>query len=639
MESSPPVLRARWRQPLLAGIGAFLVVASLRFAGVIEPIELAAWDAGTRARETQSSPHVVLIVEREQDLPRYGFPLSDARLAELVEALAARGAAAIGIDKYRDMPVVPGSERLAASIARHASVVWAYKFPSAADAGVRPPAAATAEQAGFNDIVVDRDGVVRRGLLFLDDGSVVSESFALKLALRYLALRGVSPAADAENPEAMRLGTAALVPLAPTTGGYSIADAAGFQLPLAYPAGADGFARYTLEEALEGRIPEGALKGKLVLFGSVAESLKDTFDTPLQRFGRTAHPTFGVEVHAQIADQLVREALGESMPLRWWPEWAEYAALLAACLAGGIVGRRVRRPAMLALGIGGGAGLLVAVAVAGVTAGWWLALVPAALGHALAAAVATAWRAFAEFKERRTVMRLFARHVSKEVAADIWAQRGAFMADGKPKPRLLTATVLFSDVAGFTSVSEQMSPQELFAWLDRYMAAMSEAVIAHRGVINKYIGDAVMALYGVPVSPPGDDADRQNALAAVASAIDMGRALVVLNREAAGSGTPEIRMRVGICTGPLAAGTVGTGDRLEFTVLGDTVNVASRLESLKTVEFSGLCRILVCAETWRLVAGRYAARAVGEVALKGRDRQVTVYEIILDNEEAEGHLP
>lgn len=625
---SPSAFHKRWRQPLLAGVVAFAAVAALRWFGALEPLELAAWDAGTRALKSEPSAHVVVIVEREQDLQRYGFPLSDARVAELVDVLGAAGASAIGIDKYRDLPVAPGAERLRQAIAGHENAVWAYKFALPGETGIRPPAAATRpEQVGFNDIVVDRDGVVRRALLFLDDGSKVYESFALTLALRHLAARGVAPAADASDPQAMRLGKVALTPLARTDGGYSVADAAGFQIALAYRAGADGFAQYSIEDALEKRIPAGALQGKLVVFGSVAESLKDTFDTPLRRVGRGGRPTFGVEVHAQIADQLVREALGEAPPLRWWPDWAEYAAAFAACLLGAVAGRLLRSPAALAPAIGGGALGLAAAAVFGVAWGWWFALVPAALGYVLGAVLATAWRAFAEFKERRAVMRLFARYVSKEVADEIWAQRGQFMADGKPKPRLLTATVLFSDVAGFTSVSEKMSPQDLFAWLDRYMAAMSQAVIAHRGVINKFIGDAVMALYGVPVSPAGDDAERRNALDAVASALDMGRALEVLNREGAAGGAPEIRMRVGICTGPLAAGTVGSGDRLEFTVLGDTVNTASRLESLKTVESAGLCRILVCAETWRLVADRYEGRPVGEVALKGKDRAVAVYEI------------
>lgn len=634
MDSSSAV-RKRWRQPLLAGVLAFIAVAAVRCFGALEPLELAAWDAGTRARAPMPSSHVVLIVEREQDLQRYGFPLSDARLAELVDGLAARGAQAIGIDKYRDLPVAPGGDRLRASIARHPNLVWAYKFPSAGDGGVRPPAAAEAGQTGFNDIAVDRDGVVRRALLFLDDGSRVSESMALNLALRYLATHGIAPAGDPADPQAMRLGKATLAPLARTDGGYSAVDAAGFQIPLAYRAGLDGFARYSLEDAFEGRIPAEALRGKLVVFGSVAESLKDAFDTPLRRFGRSGRPTFGVELHAQVVDQLVREALGEDTRLRWWPDWAEYAAICVAGLLGGFVGRRMRRPMVLALAVGGGAAAIAGASIVAVAFGWWLALVPAALAYAVAAVVATAWRAFAEFKERRTVMRLFARYVSKEVADEIWAQRGQFMADGKPQPRLLKATVLFSDVAGFTSVSEKMPPQELFAWLDRYMAAMSRAVLAHRGVINKFIGDAVMALYGVPVSPAGEDADRRNALDAVASAIDMGRALAALNAEGAGRGAADIRMRIGICTGPLAAGTVGTGDRLEFTVLGDTVNTASRLESLKT-EFGGLCRILVCAETWRLVADRYTARPVGEVALKGKYRAIAVYEIIQASADAEG---
>lgn len=114
----------------------------------------------------------------------------------------------------------------------------------------------------------------------------------------------------------------------------------------------------------------------------------------------------------------------------------------------------------------------------------------------------------------------------------------------------------------------------------------------------------------------------------------MGVALDKLNREGTVLGNPEIRMRIGICTGPLAAGTIGVGDRLEFTVIGDTVNVASRLESLKTVEVSGTCRVLVSAETFRLVSDHYRGKAVGEVALKGRDQQVAVFEILGQSHEA-----
>ena len=615
--------------PWLVGVLACLLVASVRHVGGLEALELSAYDFGVRLRAASPDPNVVLILEREEDLHRYGFPMSDELLADLIERLTRKGASVVGIDKYRDIAVPPGSEKLAAAMARHANVVWIFKFSGEEEGGIGPPpAVANPEQLGFNDLVIDGDGIVRRTPLYLDDGTTASQSVALSLALLHLKRRGIAPGGDAANPDAMRLGQALLLPLEASDGGYAVADAAGFQMLLNYRAGAAGFQVFSLEDVFQDRIPAAALAGKVVLYGSVAESFKDFFDTPIQRFGQAGRATYGVEVHAHIVSQLVREALGQERQLRWWPDWAELGALLLCSLLGGWVGHLLRRPATLGLAVGGGAAAIVAASLAGIAAGWWLALIPAALGYVLGAASGIVWRAFAEFEDRRTVMRLFARHVSKEVADEIWAQRSQFMSEGKPKPRLLRATVLFSDVAGFTSVSEKMAPEALFAWLDAYMSAMTQAIIDNGGVINKYIGDAIMALYGVPVARSSPDADAEDARAAVKSALEMGAALDRINREGAALGNPEIRMRIGICTGPLAAGTIGMGDRLEFTVLGDTVNVASRLESLKTVDLAGACRVLVCAETFRLVADSFRGEPVGELSLKGRDQPVAVFSIV-----------
>ncbi|MDD5248399.1 MAG: adenylate/guanylate cyclase domain-containing protein [Rhodocyclaceae bacterium] len=622
--------------PWLVGMVVALLLAAVRQVGWLEPLELAAYDSGLRLRPAVPAADVVLILEREEDLHRYGFPLADRLMSDLIERLESQGAAVVGIDKYRDVPVPPGQEQLAATIARHANVVWIFKFSGEHEVGIGPPPAVrNPQQLGFNDVVRDGDGIVRRAPLFLDDGRSTSQSAALSLAMLYLKGRGIVPAGDPANPDAMVLGKLTLKPFEGTDGGYSVADAAGFQTLIDYRAGAAGFKSYSLEDAFQDRIPTAALQGKIVLFGSVAESFKDFFDTPIQSFGQSGRATFGVEVHAHIASQLVRGALGQAAPLRWLPDWAEYAAILLCSLLGGWVGHWLRRPATLGLAVGGGAAVLVATSLAGFLAGWWLALIPAALGYVLGSGSGIVWRAFAEHQERKTVMRLFSRYVSKEVAEEIWAQRSQFMSDGKPKPRLVTATVLFSDVAGFTSVSEKMAPEALFAWLDAYMSAMTQAIIDNGGVINKYIGDAVMALYGVPVVRSTPDGIAADALAAVKSAMQMGAALDKINRDGAAAGNPEIRMRIGICTGPLAAGTIGMGDRLEFTVLGDTVNVASRLESLKTVETTGSCRVLVSAETFRLVADHYRGKPVGEVALKGRDQQVAVFEI-LDNSDETG---
>ena len=615
--------------PWMVGLAVAVLVGLIRSVGWIEPLELTTYDIGLRLRSGLPDSNIVLILEREDDLHRYGFPISDAMLSDLIERLTRQGASVIGIDKYRDVPVPPGGDELARSTARHANVVWTFKFAQANEVGIAAPGfVKDASQSGFNDLVVDTDGIVRRAPLFLDDGSRTMQSLALSLALRYLKERGIVPVNDSSNPDVMVLGKAMIKPHETSNGGYSTADSAGFQTLVSYRAGSAGFQTFSVEDVLENRLPASALTGKIVLYGSVAESFKDFFDTPIQSFGMAGRATYGVELHAHITSQLVREALGQEAHLRWWPDWAEYCALLVCSLIGAWIGQVLRRPAQFGFAVVGGACVMVAIALGGFSFGWWIALVPAALGYVLSSSSSVVWRAFAEHEERKTVMKLFSRYVSREVADEIWANRSEFMFEGKPKPRLVTATVLFSDVEGFTSISEKMSPVALFAWLDDYMSAMTQAIIENGGVINKYIGDAVMALYGVPMARSTPEGIARDALAAVNSAMQMGLALDKINRDGAAGGNPKIRMRIGICTGPLAAGTIGMGDRLEFTVIGDTVNVASRLESLKTVAVTGSCRVLVSEETFRLVADHYHAKPVSEVALKGRDHQIAVFEIL-----------
>ena len=152
------------------------------------------------------------------------------------------------------------------------------------------------------------------------------------------------------------------------------------------------------------------------------------------------------------------------------------------------------------------------------------------------------------------------------------------MAGSRPHPQRLTATVLFTDLEGFTSVSECLGEQALMDWLATYLDVMSQQVMAHGGVINKYMGDAIMALFGVPIPHTSAAEISQDAVHAVQCALAMRRELIQLNRRWRDQQQPTIRMRVGIYTGPLVAGTVGSAERLEYTVYGDTVN-ASRLES------------------------------------------------------------
>jgi adenylate cyclase len=197
--------------------------------------------------------------------------------------------------------------------------------------------------------------------------------------------------------------------------------------------------------------------------------------------------------------------------------------------------------------------------------------------------------------------------------------------------------VLFTDIAGFTPIAERMaSPAALVEWLQGYLDTMSRIVGAHGGVINKYIGDAIMAIYGLPIGRSTHEEIARDARAAVETALAMRERLRALNTEraaaAGGQGGPPIRTRVGIYTGEMIAGTVGAPDRLEYTVIGDSVNVASRLESFDKDVLAPTdddpCRILVGQTTLDHLPGQFQTEWVGNLSVKGRETPVAVHRVI-----------
>jgi adenylate cyclase len=235
-------------------------------------------------------------------------------------------------------------------------------------------------------------------------------------------------------------------------------------------------------------------------------------------------------------------------------------------------------------------------------------------------------------------MRLFAQSVSPAVAATLWQHREQFLAGSRPHPQRLTATVLFTDLEGFTSVSECLGEQALMDWLETYLEVMSQQVMAHGGVIDKYMGDVIMALFGVPIPHTSTAEISQDAVQAVQCALAMRRELIQLNRCWQAQQQPTIRMRVGIYTGPLVAGTVGSAERLEYTVYGDTVNTAARLESYEKETFAAEaidspCRILIGATTLHYVGQQFQTHYVGEVHLKGKAQTTTVYRVLGEQHE------
>jgi adenylate cyclase len=239
---------------------------------------------------------------------------------------------------------------------------------------------------------------------------------------------------------------------------------------------------------------------------------------------------------------------------------------------------------------------------------------------------------YKEKVERSFLMQLFSKHVSKDVAEAIWQQRDTIMDNGKPLSQKLVATVLFTDLKGFTTISEKLEPQGLMDWLNEYMEAMSLIVISHGGVINKYIGDAIMGIFGVPFARASASAIGKDAINAVDCALAMGKELERLNELWSVRNLPTTKMRIGIFTGTLVAGCIGSSERMEYTVIGDAVNVSSRLESYQGDNGDPEAdrrayRILIGEETFKHLGGNYNTQEIGEVSLKGKDKKITVYSV------------
>jgi adenylate cyclase len=593
------------------------------------------YDLALRLRPaTLLDTRIALVTETEEDLQRWGYPLSDDVLAQILERLGAHGARVIGVDKYRDIPVPPGTERLTQALKKNPDIVWVTRYGGAGALPIPPPRVLQgSDQVGFNDLIDDPGGIVRRGLLFLDDGQNVTYSFPLALALHYLKPAGIGLQADPLHSEQLRLSRTTVPPFESNDGGYVGADAAGYQFLLDYAGMPAHFKTFSITELLSGKVTPEELKDRIVIVGTTAKSINDYFYTPFSQGQDADQRIYGVELFGHAVSQLLRFALADEAPIKVWRDGPEYAWTWLWCLLGGLAGfiARALRTFLLAALLG--ISLLGSACYLAFLQDWWIPVVPPLLGFLLSSMSAASYMSSQEKRQRAMLMQIFSRHVSDDVAQTLWEQRDQFLQGNRPKPQQITATVLFSDIRGFTTISEQLPPQLLMEWLNEYMEAMAGVVARHHGVINKYIGDAVMALFGAPIAHHDEAEIAADAVNAVECALAMEQEIKRLNPLWVARGLSPIGIRIGIFTGPLVAGSLGGSERLEYTVIGDSVNVASRLESYNK-DFTApaaegrSCRILIGESTLRLLGGHYHTEAVGEVALKGKDETVSVYQVI-----------
>ncbi|MDR4498990.1 MAG: adenylate/guanylate cyclase domain-containing protein [Candidatus Scalindua sp.] len=643
MRSLQRQLRSPLSISLLVSILVFFTITGLRSTGRLEYLELATYDWFIRLSPKDKDPvshsRIVLITISERDIHNQGrWPLTDSTIAKVLKTLTIYQPRAIGLDIYRDIPVPPGSEELDEILTQNSHIVTVMKFGNDVEIGIPPPKAhENTDQIGFNDIIVDPGGIVRRSLIFLDDGKTISYSFALRLALLYLQEEGITPQPDGSNPQHIRLGkTTTIRPFESNDGGYVGADARGYQFLLDFKETQNTFPSITLTDLLSGKIEPEIIKDKIVMIGVTAEGVKDFFYTPYSRDSSNNQQVSGISLHAHMVSQLLRTSLAGDTYILTMNDWLEWLWILVWSVIGGFTGLKIRSPWRFSLLATSVILFHACIVYFAFLSKWWIPFVPSAIAWFLSAVVVTPYISKLEKEQRALLMHLFSRHVSKEIADVVWKQRDQFLEGNRPRSQKITATVLFTDLKGFTSVSEKMEPQALMNWLNTYMETMAQLVVEHGGVIDDYAGDGLKANFGVPLPRNSETEISQDAVNAVNCALAMELKMNQLNTRWQEQNLPTTGMRIGIFTGSIVAGSLGSAQRLKYTTIGDTANIASRLESLdnNTLDMSPPetgCRILIGEATLRYLNHQFVTLKVGETTLKGRSEKIGVYRIVGQN--------
>jgi adenylate cyclase len=469
-----------------------------------------------------------------------------------------------------------------------------------------PQLAKAAPVAGFFNSITDNDGVVRSIPLVAEQGGAYYESLALAM---FRVMAG-QPTVEPGFPRDRFVGRSysglesIVLKLGPRQLAIPVDDKVATLVPFRGPGGASGhsFRYVSASDLLSKRLPEGELKDKIVLVGTTAPGLLDLRVTPV---GET-YP--GVETHANVISGLLEGRLFVK------PDYAMGYEVVMLLLAG--LTLAVLLPLLSAT-----AAVLVSFAVVIV-----LVAVNYYLFHAqglvmpLASSLVMAGTAFAlnmsygyfvESRSKRELANLFGTYVPPELVDEMVKDPDSYSMKAASKE----LTVMFCDMRGFTKMSERMEPTQLQELLNAVFSRLTDVIRANRGTIDKYMGDCVMAFWGAPVDTPN------HADLAVRSAIAMSQAVHRINEEHRAKGIPEIGVGIGLNTGTMCVGDMGSDLRRSYTVIGDAVNLGSRLEGLSKVYGVDI----VVSESCRQQAREFAWQELDRVRVKGKEQAVGIF--------------
>ena len=625
----------------LAAILLVFALCALRVP-ILELTELKTYDLRVRARGGLApSPAVAMAVIDERSLDAEGrWPWPRSKIAALVDALSRDGARVIAFDVAFAEPAAPDDDlALATGVRRSpARVVLGYFLHwRAADLGYRLDRAEierrtsrisgsrypmirsrepdfrrvpfmkayapqpnvdaltqAASSSGYFNFASDDDGVLRRMPLAVQIGDDVFAPLALVSAWEYLGRPELVLRVERHGVEGVLLGNT----LIPT-------DESG-QLLIDYLGPPRTIPGVSVTDILRGKVAPGTFADRIVLVGATAVGTHDLRASPFS----PAHA--GTEINATVIDNVVTGRFLDR------PEWWKVFDLVAIALLASLVAIAVTRTRAVT-GLLSAAALFAAYVL---LAGWlfarhgvWVSMVYPLLALAVNYTGLTAYRYLTEERERRRMKAMFGQYVAPAVVEELLHEPGRLKLGGEEK----ALTVLFSDLEGFTSQCERYAPREMVGILGDYYGRMTEQVFAQGGTLKEYVGDELMAFFGAPIDQP------DHAARACAAALAMREQRLALNAEWAAMGRPPLRARTGINSGPMLVGNLGSRYRFAYGVLGDQVNLGSRLEGLNRVYGTD---ILVGEGTARLVRPSFLLRELDLVRVKGKEQAVRVYELL-----------
>ena len=457
-----------------------------------------------------------------------------------------------------------------------------------------------AAAAGHFNPLPDIDGVMRRVPMILEFEGAYYESLALAMVRAYLGLQtGKPPQVEPGFPPQKSAGLEWL-----KVGELTIPVDETASALIPYRGKSGSFAYVSLSDVIKDRVPPERLKGRIALVGATAPALFDLRSTPVD----SVYP--GVEIHANLIAGILDRDLKQK------PRYVQGAEVVLLLVGG--VALSLAIP-MLSAAWATGAALLGFLLITGFNVLLWQyadMVLPLAASILMTASLYTmnmAYGYFVESRSKRQFAELFGQYVPPELVDKMAEDPERY----NMEPRSAELTILFSDVRGFTSISEALKPEELREYINEYLTTMSAIIRSeYRGTLDKYIGDAIMAFWGAPVDDP------QHARNGVLAALEMQKECRALNERFSARGWPPLNIGVGVNSGRVRVGDMGSQVRRAYTAMGDAVNVASRLEG----RTKGYGVGVLVGEATRAAVPDVLFREVDRIKVKGKDEAVVIYE-------------